>query len=160
MAYIAVSSCAMENSDFNETHEANVVAQESLEDEDDESGISNGDETDGGNPISGSILINDGDCCAGGIIGDSVQLNASFGLSNRSHTTTQMKVKISNNCETDPELMGEEVLQFSPNMEFSVVAASNWVGHFISVQFIDENWNVSEIYCDDISVEGMPNTAQ
>lgn len=39
---------------------------------------------------------------------------------------------------------------------FPIEIAINWVGHYVSVQYMDENGNVSPVYHDDISVEGHP----
>jgi hypothetical protein len=46
--------------------------------------------------------------------------------------------------------------RFAASKTFPVYVALNWVGFYVSAQFQDEHGNLSPVYCDDISVEGMP----
>jgi hypothetical protein len=47
---------------------------------------------------------------------------------------------------------------FTTTRTFSVPVAINWAGFYVAAQYQDEKGNLSPVYCDDISVEGMPPT--
>ena len=43
-----------------------------------------------------------------------------------------------------------------PLKTFAIEIAINWVGYYVSVQYMDEFGNISAVHHDDISVEGRP----
>ena len=45
---------------------------------------------------------------------------------------------------------------YSPVKTFQFEPPINWVGFYVCVQFQDVEGNLSNVYCDDISVEGSP----
>ena len=72
---------------------------------------------------------------------------------------SQMRVKQSGTCRTDQIQMDDATWEpFTSTRTFSVPAAINWTGFYIAAQFQDDKGNLSPVYCDEISVEGMPPT--
>ena len=60
-------------------------------------------------------------------------------------------------CFSEAEMMDAAWERFSASVtEPFVITAINWVGHYLSVQYRDSLGNLSPVFCDDISVEGMP----
>jgi hypothetical protein len=52
--------------------------------------------------------------------------------------------------------MSGEWQPFVAQVDYPFRPPINWSGFYISVQYRDELGNLSPVYCDDISVEGMP----
>jgi hypothetical protein len=48
---------------------------------------------------------------------------------------------------------------FAESKTYPVPVAINWTGFYLCVQYQDEHGNLSPVYQDDISVEGMPRPA-
>lgn len=106
-------------------------------------------------PITGSVEINDGMCCAGGKVGSVANLQVKFRANSPSAPVTEMRVR--NACVTEIEMSGAAWEPFVSEKTFPIkITVANWVGWYIAVQFRDANGNLSPVYCDDISVEGMP----
>lgn len=107
-------------------------------------------------PLLGSVLIEDGRCCAGGIAGSKIDLKVTFSASSSFGAVTEMRVRQGSFCAKETELTEFPWEAFATQKTFQVTLFINWVGFFISVQFRDAQGNLSPIYCDDISLEGMP----
>lgn len=108
--------------------------------------------------VSGSIEIEDGRCCAGGTTGETIELSVEFVGASGVGDVSLMRVRTGNRCYTEDDLL--EVLwePFVPEKLYPFRVIINWVGFYVSVQYQDDQGNLSPIYCDDISIEGNPPT--
>ncbi|MFV1858679.1 MAG: hypothetical protein ACC647_04935 [Anaerolineales bacterium] len=69
---------------------------------------------------------------------------------------TQMRVLFGSRPFDEEQLSAAEWEPSVPLKAFPIEIAMNWVGYYVSVQYMDENGNLSAVYQDDISVEGHP----
>ena len=67
-----------------------------------------------------------------------------------------MRVRPTGGCSANQDMESAAWEPFAESKTFPVYVALNWVGFYVSAQFQDEHGNLSPVYCDDISVEGMP----
>jgi hypothetical protein len=67
-----------------------------------------------------------------------------------------MRVIPAGDCAAVARLDGVDWEPFVASKTYPVVVALNWNPWSLSAQFQDEHGNLSPVYCDDISVEGMP----
>ncbi len=109
-------------------------------------------------PVSGSVLIEGGRCCAGGPAGSKLNLKVEFQASSTAGAVKDMQVQLSGGCVRDPAQFKGEWEPFQPSRSYEAGLAINWVGWWISVQYRDSAGNLSPVYCDDISLEGSPPT--
>ena len=107
-------------------------------------------------PLSGSVVWEGGRCCAGGLAGETIDLQEDSNAESLSGEVTEMRTTTGGMCFDEDELSGVAWEPFTANKTYPVRVALNWVGHYISVQYRDERGNLSPVYCDDISVEGSP----
>jgi hypothetical protein len=107
-------------------------------------------------PLTGSVEIEDGRCCIGGLAGDTIQAQVEFSATSPFGKVNKMRVRTAGECFTETELEVTPWEPFVPSKTYPVAVALNWIGFYISVQFQDDHGNVSPVYCDDISVEGSP----
>jgi hypothetical protein len=107
-------------------------------------------------PLTGSVEIEEGRCCIGGLAGDTIQARVEFSAMSPFGKVNSMRVRAAGQCFTETEMEVASWEPFVPSKTYSVAVALNWIGFYISVQFQDEYGNVSPVYCDDISVEGSP----
>jgi len=107
-------------------------------------------------PVYGSVVIEGGHCCIGGIAGETIEIGVAFEASSPLSEVVEMRVRIGGLHFTDDEMAYADWEEFVPYKTFSVQVALNWVGFYITVQYRDELGNLSLIYYDDISVEGHP----
>lgn len=106
-------------------------------------------------PVTGSLVLQQGLCCAGGKVGTTIEIDAAFDASSPNTTVTQMRLM--NHCGTQTEMKTAPWEPFVKHKIFPyTVTASNWVGWYLAVQYRDASGNLSPIYCEDISIEGMP----
>jgi hypothetical protein len=108
--------------------------------------------------VTGLVQLQGGSCCIGGSMGETIQVPASFRASSPFGKVSLMRAASTGSCGA----MGQARLRdaawepYAETKNFPVSVAINWVGFYVSVQFQDEKGNLSPVYCDDISVEGMP----
>lgn len=104
--------------------------------------------------VHGSVLIEDGICCAGGQAGETIEISVAFEAASEAGEVIEMRY-VAAYVVADVERMAEEAwVPFQSKLIFSTQLATNWVGWWISVQYRDTQGNVSPIYNDDISLEG------
>jgi len=65
-------------------------------------------------------------------------------------------MRVATECLADTNLEGVEWEAFTNSKNYPVPVVINWRGFYICAQFQDEHGNLSPVYQDDISVEGMP----
>jgi hypothetical protein len=108
-------------------------------------------------PVSGSVLIEGGRCCAGGLAGSKINLKVEFQASSTAGAVKEMKIQPGGGvCVKDPAQLKGEWEAFQPSRSYEASLAINWVGWWVSVQYRDSAGNLSPVYCDDISLEGSP----
>jgi len=59
-------------------------------------------------------------------------------------------------CSAVTDLESADWEPFAASKTYPVPVVINWTGFYICVQYQDEHGNLSPVYGDDISVEGMP----
>jgi hypothetical protein len=102
-------------------------------------------------------VLEEGRCCAGGTAGTLVQIEAEFEASSPAGEVTEMRVLSGGSQVTqEGEIEKADWGSFEPVQTFEFTLRDNWIGFFVSVQFRDVQGNISPVYWDDISVEGMP----
>jgi hypothetical protein len=109
-------------------------------------------------PVTGSVVIEDGRCCAGGIAGSTIQITAEFTATSPLAEVKEMRTvdRYGGGCLNENEMASLPWEPFTPSKLYSVRPALNWIGFYVTVQFRDAMGNLSPVYCDDISVEGSP----
>lgn len=105
-------------------------------------------------PVWGSINIEDGRCCVGGVAGETIQVDVAFKGESPLGEIKEMRIRTGNECFTENDMIANQWEPFVPTKTYPVKTASNWIGFYISVQYHDAKGNLSPVYCDDISVEG------
>lgn len=106
-------------------------------------------------PVSGSLELQNGLCCAGGKVGTTIELPADFSATSSEGAVTEMRTF--DQCATAQEMERAKWEPFVAQKIYSYkIATANWVGWTLAVQFRDDKGNLSPVYCDDISIEGMP----
>jgi hypothetical protein len=106
--------------------------------------------------FDGSVLLEDGRCCAGGPAGVPLILHAQIRAHSINGPVTHMRLWIGPSQASQRDLTSADWVPFSSQAEFEVVPTVNWTGFFVSVQFRDSSGAVSQVFSDDISIEGMP----
>ena len=104
--------------------------------------------------FTGAVQIAGGSCCIGGYDGDTIQAQVSFSAASPFGRVSQMRVRP--NCTADMDLEGVAWEPFVDSKPFPIFVVINWTGFYICAQYQDEHGNLSPVYRDDISVEGMP----
>lgn len=109
-------------------------------------------------PVQGFVIVEGGRCCVVGVFGDVIHVAVDFRASSQVGQVIEMRVRVGSVPTTVREMAQVEWEPFARHRRFPVVVPSNWVGFYVSVQFRDSRGNMSPVYTDDISVEGMPPT--
>lgn len=105
-------------------------------------------------PVSGSLVLQNGLCCAGGKVGTTIEINAAFDATSPNTDVTQMRLL--NHCGAQSEMNTAPWEPFTKQKIFPYqISVPNWVGWYLAVQYRDASGNLSPIYCEDISIEGM-----
>jgi len=107
-------------------------------------------------PLRGGLEIEEGKCCVGGIAGETTTVQVSFFAESPYGEVTSMRVFAGNSPRSPQEFDQIPWQPFLPGTSFEVPIVLNWTGFYIQVQFRDALGNLSPVYSDDISVEGMP----
>lgn len=105
-------------------------------------------------PVTGSVKILGSPCCIGGKIGSVLEVPVSFTAASQSGKVNEMR--IAHSCPNETEIQRSDWEQMVPQKTYTTTAVSGFVGWYIGVQYRDEKGNLSRVYCDNISVEGMP----
>jgi outer membrane murein-binding lipoprotein Lpp len=106
--------------------------------------------------VSGMVVVEGGRCCAGGLAGQTITIRAAFIASSFHGDIIEMRVA-SGTRQLDMEEMAQIPWEpYEKYKSFQVELVNNWVGYWVQAQFRDAEGNISPIYGDDISLEGMP----
>ncbi len=109
-------------------------------------------------PVRGYVDIEDGRCCVGGAAGSTVDVRVAFGAQSPFAEVTEMRARVGARPFEEFELAETPWEPFVSARIYPVPAAINWTGFFVSVQYRDALGNLSPVFSDDISVEGMPTS--
>jgi len=104
--------------------------------------------------FTGAVQIGGGGCCIGGFDGETIQVQVSFSAASPFGRVSQMRV--TRGCSADTDLESADWEPFVDSKTYPVPVVINWSGFYLCVQYQDEYGNLSPVYRDDISVEGMP----
>mgnify|MGYP000847069192 CR=1 FL=1 len=108
--------------------------------------------------VEGSVELEDGRCCAGGVAGDTIQVIARFTATSSAAPVTEMRVRPGNTSFDESAMDAAPWQTMLREQTFPVTVVLNWTGFYVSVQFRDADGNLSPVVSDDISVEGSPPT--
>ena len=105
--------------------------------------------------VWGSVEIEGGASLVGGKERTTIPIHVAFDAWSPSADIEEMRLG-TGGCLAEAEMEQAEWEPFQPSTAFSVNAAINIRGFYVSVEYRDAEGNVSPVYCDDISVEGEP----
>lgn len=106
--------------------------------------------------IVGDVLIEEGNCCIGAIAGESIEMHVRFTAFGTEASVTEMRYSTGHYGSLDADFNAAPWLPFVEQKSFLYPVPINWTGFYVRVQYRDLLGNLSPIYTDDISVEGMP----
>ena len=107
-------------------------------------------------PVMGSVVIEEGLCCAGGRAEEVIELAVDFEAASPLGEVTEMRMRLANVTFTEEDLAEAEWEPFVNTKRLPVNVALNWVNYFVTVQYRDAAGNLSPVYSDEIAVEGSP----
>lgn len=109
--------------------------------------------------FEGSVEIEEGNCCVGGTEGESLAIQTAFSAESPEGAVTEMRTQweYGGACASVTEMAALPWEPFVPEKSYTITPVINWVGFYVSAQFMDEVGNLSPVFCDDVSVEGMPS---
>jgi len=107
-------------------------------------------------PVIGSVVLEGGNCCAGGTAGSTINVGVEFAAASTYGQVTEMRVSTAGMCFAEADMAEATWEPFAASKTIPVYVGINWAGFYVSVQYRDEQGHLSPVYCDDISVEGMP----
>ncbi|MCJ7626224.1 MAG: hypothetical protein MUO76_22260 [Anaerolineaceae bacterium] len=108
-------------------------------------------------PIIGGVLIEDGACCVGGTTGETIEVEVIFEARNiEMGKVTEMRTLAGGMQLSEVQMQDAEWEPYVSTKTFPVQVFINWIGFYVCVQFRDVEGNLSDVMCDDISVEGAP----
>ena len=109
----------------------------------------------GTNEISGTVVIEGGNCCISGLYGDILHIHAQFSASSLSSQVTQMRTQPSygGSCVPSEFLEAQNWKPFTPEVDYLIHVSAQQNAFYVSVQYRAANGEVSRVYCDDILVE-------
>jgi uncharacterized coiled-coil protein SlyX len=106
--------------------------------------------------IIGSVLIEDGRCCVGATVGEQIEIQVRFTAVGLEAPVLLMRTSSGGYSGAEDALEAAPWEPFLERKSFTYRVPINWTGFYVQVQFQDALGNISAIYSDDISVEGMP----
>ncbi len=106
-------------------------------------------------PVTGSVLIENGNCCAGGTEGTQIPLKVQLQASSPAGKVTRMRTVVGA-CQRGAASLDAPWQPFLPFKTYTVTLMLNWSSFQLNVQYGDEKGNLSPVYCAEISLEGMP----
>jgi hypothetical protein len=109
-------------------------------------------------PVQGYVDIEDGRCCVGGAAGSTVDVRVAFGAQSPFAEVTEMRARVGMRTFDEFELSEAHWEPFVAARIYPVAVPINWTGFYVSVQYRDALGNLSPVFHDDISVEGMPTS--
>lgn len=102
--------------------------------------------------LTGSVAIEGGACCVGGTAGTPLNIGVNFFAAE----AAQMRVRTAGMCFDANGLNQASWETYVTHKTYVYTPPINWSGFYVSVQYRNTLGHLSPVYCDDISVEGMP----
>jgi hypothetical protein len=95
---------------------------------------------------------------AGGRTDQTIELRVQFTANSTAGAVKEMRVDAGMllGCLDEMASATAPWQPFVPEQVYTTTAFSNFQGWYVNVQYRDDAGNVSPVYCDDISIEGMP----
>jgi hypothetical protein len=106
--------------------------------------------------FTGSVLIEGGQSMTGGVIGQTITMTVTFTAHSTAGEVKEMRVNRGGGCASESAIASSTWEPFAAQKAYATTAPMAIVGWYASAQYRDDKGNVSPVYCDDISVEGMP----
>jgi hypothetical protein len=104
--------------------------------------------------VRGTVLIEDGRCCAGGEVGEQLVLEVQLLAIGNHGKITHIRYLSGAGPFTRVDFDGVAFIPYRERITVETRVTVNWVGFWVGVQFLDEHGNLSGIFNDDISIEG------
>ena len=108
--------------------------------------------------VTGSVLLEDGRCCAGGPAGETIEVSAAFQAASDLGELTDMRILSGSREFTDLEMENANWEPFVNQKVFSVEVPLNWSTFYVYVQYRDDKGDISPIYSDSVAIEGEVST--
>ncbi len=107
-------------------------------------------------PVTGSIAVAGGRrCCMAGTGGEILNIPVSFKAASPLAPVTEMRISERCRREEDMAAFPWEPLTATKSLPYRL-PGNNWYTFEVGVQYRDAKGNLSEVYCDELAVEGMP----
>lgn len=106
--------------------------------------------------VGGLVEIEQGKCCVGGTAGDEIDIMVKFIAIGIDAPVKEMRYTTGSYVNINQDFNSLNWEPYTEEKSFTYRIPINWTGFYIRVQFRDTSGNLSPIYSDDISVEGMP----
>lgn len=106
--------------------------------------------------VVGSVMIEEGSCCVGSTAGETIRVAVQFEATSQSMTAIEMRVVPGVRQVNPGDMVNVPWEPFAAEKEYEVFVAINWTTFWVHVQYRDASGGFSEIYSDEIAVEGMP----
>jgi len=107
-------------------------------------------------PVEGSVTIEDGHCCAGGVAGETIDVSVAFEAFSPLAEVTEMRLLSGGLQFEESDMAAADWEPFVTSKRLPVRVFINWSGYHVSVQYRDVDDNLSRVFHDDISIEGHP----
>ncbi len=107
-------------------------------------------------PVTGSVLVEGGNSMTGGVAGEIIDMSVTFTASSAAGRVTDMRVDAGAAGCAQEAMESYPWEPFEAEKVYTTTAFINFQGWYVNVQYRDAQGNVSPVYCDDISIEGMP----
>jgi hypothetical protein len=107
-------------------------------------------------PVTGSVLLETGRCCAGGIAGETITVTAALEAESPVALVTEMRVRAGTTVADEDAMAAAAWEPYVAQKDFPVEVFVNWTGFYVNIQFRDAEGNLSPVVYDDISIEGEP----
>jgi len=107
-------------------------------------------------PVTGSVVIAEQACCAGGTVGAIIRITVAFeGVSPFAEVVEMRVMAGMGGAAREADLEAIPWEPFAPEKTFPItIQIANWIGFYVSAQFRDAAGNLSPVLWDDISIEG------
>lgn len=109
--------------------------------------------------LSGSVTIEEGKEMAGDVADSPISIKVQFAATGMMGGATRMRVGAGTaGCLSESDMETQPWEQFVAEKTYTTTTSIGIKGWYVSAQYQDQAGTRSLVYCDDISVEGMPPT--
>jgi len=106
------------------------------------------------------VLIEEGRCCVGGIAGETVNVRVQFfpRMNELPGAVVEMRVITGAQSVSQVDLDAQPWEPYFEEKTYPVHLVINWTTFWVHAQFRTAAGDISEIYSDEVAVEGMPGS--